>query len=238
MTDMTPDPMDRLCARFEIAVSNFGRSCLEMRGNEKAFQAWYAACVIQEFGLSRVYREVHLDKRQLERLTRGSIPDRDLPRELTVGNELFPDLSISWEPDIDARHTNTRDAAVADAGDMLQQFGILSELKVTGSTGKSTPLKAIRQDLIKLGLFMAAHKAATKPPPARIRGLAAYLVIMDNHKKGGSFTSACRRMDELIPGKFSWPPSVPRPRILVISAGEPGPPRCDVYQDFTRLRSV
>jgi hypothetical protein len=39
----------RVAARFEIAVGNFVRSAFDLAANEKAFQAWYAASVIQEF---------------------------------------------------------------------------------------------------------------------------------------------------------------------------------------------
>jgi hypothetical protein len=42
--------LERLRSRFEVAVENFSRSCMFMRANEKAFQAWYAAYAIQEFG--------------------------------------------------------------------------------------------------------------------------------------------------------------------------------------------
>lgn len=57
--------LDRLATRFEIAVENFFRSAFELQANEAAYQAWYAASVIAEFGLSRVYREVHLSRKQL-----------------------------------------------------------------------------------------------------------------------------------------------------------------------------
>jgi len=46
--------IQRISKRFEIALSNFGRSCIDLQANEKAFQAWFAACIIQEFGLSYV----------------------------------------------------------------------------------------------------------------------------------------------------------------------------------------
>lgn len=93
MPPSTDPTLERLCRRFEIAVSNFGRSCIGMRANEKAFQAWYAACVIQEFGLSRVYREVHLNKPELFELAQR----HSFTSALEEGNELFPDLSVSWE---------------------------------------------------------------------------------------------------------------------------------------------
>lgn len=42
--------LDRLARRFEIAVENFFRSTFDLRANEVAFQAWFAASVIAEFG--------------------------------------------------------------------------------------------------------------------------------------------------------------------------------------------
>jgi hypothetical protein len=103
---------------------------MSMRANEAAFQAWYAAAVIQEFGLARVYREIHLWKRGLLELAGSDT----LAEELGDGAELFPDLSVSWLPDIDARHSSTRDEAVRSPGLMLHEFAIVSEFKVTGST--------------------------------------------------------------------------------------------------------
>jgi hypothetical protein len=35
--------LDRLTARFEIAVENFFRSAFDLQVNEAAYQAWYAA---------------------------------------------------------------------------------------------------------------------------------------------------------------------------------------------------
>lgn len=67
------------------------RSAYDLSANEKAFQAWYAASVIQEFGLSRVYREIHLMKSELVEL----VPTHIL-KGFERGNELFPDLSVSW----------------------------------------------------------------------------------------------------------------------------------------------
>jgi hypothetical protein len=102
----TKGQIERITKRFEIALSNFGRSCIDLQANEKAFQAWYAACIIQEFGLSHVYREIHLWKSELFASSR--------PNEMTIalkkGNELFPDVSVSWLPDIDVRHSSTRAA--------------------------------------------------------------------------------------------------------------------------------
>lgn len=155
--------------RFEIAVSNFGRSCLSMRSNEKAFQAWFAACVIQEFGLSRVYREVHLDKKQLF-IGLDPHPYWD---GLRKGNELFPDLSVSWDPDVDTRHSSNRKD---DAAQMLRRMAIVSEFKVTGSTSDATPRAHVLRDLQKLTLFATARSRGG----AEERGCAHYMVVLDN----------------------------------------------------------
>jgi len=122
------EQIERISKRFEIALSNFGRSCLDMQANEKAFQAWYATCIIQEFGLSHVYREIHLWKSELFKLSRPN----DITISLQKGNELFPDVSVSWFPDIDARHSSTRRSKLRQAGALLSEFAIISELKVTG----------------------------------------------------------------------------------------------------------
>jgi hypothetical protein len=149
------EQIDSIARRFEIAVSNFGRSCMEMNANEKAFPAWYASCVIQEFGLSHVYREIHLWKSELFELA----PANELTESLEKGNELFPDVSVSWFPNVDVRHSSTREESLRWTGHFLNQFSILSELKVTGSTSNPTPPKQIKIDIAKLFVFSAAHKA-------------------------------------------------------------------------------
>jgi hypothetical protein len=154
-SDERKEELKRLCKRFEIAAANFVNSCISMKANECAFQAWFAASMIQEFGLARVYREVHLWKDDLFGLT-----DRQpITSAFDQGNELFPDVSISWQPDVDARHSSTRSEGCRHAGDMLAQLAIVSEFKVTGSTSKATPRSFIRQDLAKLGVYESAARS-------------------------------------------------------------------------------
>lgn len=200
----------RIRDRFEVAVGNFARSSFDLQANEKAFQAWYAASVIHEFGMSRVYREVHLNKRELKELV-----DPDTwSGVLDGGNEVLPDLCVSWEPAIDARHTAARPASL-DAGGMLRQLAIVSEFKVTGSTKSHTPPRHIRQDLMKLGLLTDAHLSAGS---ASARKLSCYLVILDNHGAPESPKGhyGQRRMNPLLSKTWeSWPERVPRPTVLV-----------------------
>lgn len=214
----------RLTDRFEIAVGNFVRSCFDLLANEKAFQAWFAASVIQEFGLSRVFREVHLDKRQLAQL----VPP-GLMEGFARGNELFPDLSISWEEAIDARHTQARSDEL-DAGGMLSQFGIISEFKVTSSTARPTPPRAIRTDIRKLGLLAAAHQ---KIHPAS--ELATYLVILDNHRTSGSLTARYRpeRISRLLESVARDWQGGPMPTVLVGEAVD-GHVVVSTYRDEAR----
>ena len=225
--------IDRLCRRFEIAVANFGQSCIAMRANEKAFQAWFAASVIQEFGLSRVYREIHLAKKELLELT----SDLEVPQRLREGNELFPDISVSWLPDIDARHSNTRDHNIRFIGDFLLKFAILTELKVTGSGGSSTPSQDIKTDLWKLGLFSLAHtrrKEVLGGMTDQDNVLRTYMVIMDNHSKNGVFRSAysaARLKDIFASLSPRWPHHVIKPTVLVLgSSGERA--KMAVYRNF------
>ena len=91
---MKPDvQIDRITKRFEIAVSNFGRSCIDMQANEKAFQAWYASCIVQEFGLSHVYREIHLGKSELFRLA----PANELTKNLRKAGAFLSEFSLISE---------------------------------------------------------------------------------------------------------------------------------------------
>ena len=215
----TKGQIERITKRFEIALSNFGRSCMDLQANERAFQAWYAACVIQEFGLSHVYREIHLWKSELFALSR--------PNEMTIalkkGNKLFPDVSVSWLPDIDVRHSSTRDNNLRPAGALLSEFAIISELKVTGSTLHPTPPKAIFIDISKLLVFLEAHKSfSNKKGNSSL--LRCYMVVFDNAKNSdGEFKKSYTKgkIDEIAKKALNyWPKSVPKPDLALISPGE------------------
>ena len=175
--------LKELCERFEIAVANFGRSCIDLQANEPTFQAWYAASVIQEFGMLRVYREVHCNAQYLEKLLAN---DLSLPKFI-MKHEIKPDLSVSWKPKTDTRHTETRigknqkkDEKSKQYDKILQKFAIVSELKVTGSTANVTESKDIKRDLEKLRLLAHAHHAESKEVQNN-RGFATYSIILDNH---------------------------------------------------------
>lgn len=200
--------------RFEIAVGNFGRSCIGMKANEKSFQAWYASSLIQEFGLSRVYRELHLSTEQLFRRA----GDHPFYASLRDGSELFPDIGVSWEPDIDARHSRTRDGKIG-ARTLLLQFGIITEFKVTGSTKNRTAFGDIKRDLEKLALFTMARKSAAAggSPPC-----ACYMVILDNHGLGDSTRRRSPYDSEAFAAKLDgmgWPSEIPAPTVMVIQRG-------------------
>jgi len=211
--------LDRLTTRFEIAVENFFRSAFELHANEAAYQAWYAASVIAEFGVSRVYREVHLMRTQLAELVS---PETLVGFE--KGNELVPDLCVSWEEAIDARHTRARPPEL-DASGMLDSLAIVTEFKATASTMDPTPPRDIRRDLRKLGLFAEAHVGSGTNP------LAVYMVILDNHRKDNETSSSRYRRDRMIRllGGVAekWPESAPKPVVLV--GGESG---VDRYAKF------
>ena len=214
------EQIDRISRRFEIAVSNFGRSCIELDANEKAFQAWYASCVTQEFGLSHVYREIHLWKSELFKLA----PANELTKSLEKGHELFPDVSISWFPNVDASHSSTREEKLRRAGDFLHQFSILSELKVTGSTSNPTPPRQIKIDIAKLFVFLAAHKAHSENIGETFP-LRCYMVVLDNAKndrgecrKSYSRSKIDRTLEENI--LHLWEVDIPKPRIILIGPGE------------------
>jgi hypothetical protein len=213
------EQIKRISNRFEIAVSNFGRSCIDMQANEKAFQAWYASCVIQEFGISHVYREIHLWKSDLSKL----VADSEVAKNFLRGNELFPDVSVSWFPNIDARHSNTRDLSLRNAGAFLTQFSIISELKVTGSTIRSTSIKSIRNDILKLFIFSAAHRKFCDEDNKDLM-LRCYMIILDNAKdRNGNFKNNYTEdkiNDELEKVAIIWENDIPRPSIFLIAPGQ------------------
>lgn len=217
---MKPDvQIDRITKRFEIAVSNFGRSCIDMQANEKAFQAWYASCIVQEFGLSHVYREIHLGKSELFRLA----PANELTKNLRKGNELFPDVSVSWLPNIDARHSSTRENRLRKAGAFLSEFSLISELKVTGSTSRPTPPRDVLKDIAKLFVFSSAHKSFSELHSSNLP-LRCYMVVLDNAKdKESNFKKSYSesKIDWLVDkARKSWKDGVPKPCVMLISPGQ------------------
>lgn len=223
------DALDRLCKRFVVAVGNFGRSCISLQSNERSFQAWYAASVIQEFGLSQVYREVHLKKESLFREIKDR-PFHPFFSDLRKGHELFPDLSISWEPDLDTRHSDSRDPQLAPAGAMLSKLAIVTELKVTGSTGVATAQKDLLTDLRKLALFAAAREAWRPSASATAgahgergpeRRLATYMVILNNFRSSKGRANP-RYHPETLRRAFAdaakeWPSDLAGPTTLLLS---------------------
>jgi hypothetical protein len=224
----TPILLTREEERFEIAVGNFMRSCADLQANEAAFQAWYASSVIAEFGLTRVYREIHLTKKSLNEAAPTLIGTKELKQ---AGNEFFPDLSVSRAPAIDARHSSTRQAA-PDAAAMLQQFAIVTEFKATGTTAKPTSPRAIRTDLFKLGVFAEAH--GNDPPVGD--ALATYMIILDNYSRAGRTQphyNPARVRRVLSDVSARWPAGVRAPTVIV---GGPIDEKIEmaVYRDLGR----
>ena len=228
---MNPEEqIKRISKRFEIALSNFGRSCMDMQANEKAFQAWYASCIIQEFGLSRVYREIHLWKSELFRLSHVN----DMTKPLEKGNELFPDISVSWFPNIDARHSRTRINRLRQAGALLNEFAIISELKITGSTHNPTPPRAVFSDIAKLFIFSEAHDKYSDNSSNSFP-LKCYMVVLDNARNmNGEFkNSYTKRKIVQIARKAHqyWTESVQKPDIALISNRE-NSAKLSILRDF------
>jgi hypothetical protein len=197
----------RIRERFEIAVENFGRSCIDLQSNEKAFQAWYAASVIHEFGMARVYREIHLLKPADQNGILKYVGPRyeGLPNALVSGNELIPDLCVSWEPNIDTRHSAVRSPeGLRGARGMLRQLAIVSEFKATGSTKTPTPRVAVR-----------THGEAAK--------LGTYMVILDNAHSGDDGDFIDNYTAECVEGLMKeiakkWP-GLTLPTVLIAGQG-------------------
>ena len=209
--------LENFARRFEIATENFCRSCFDMRANEKAFQAWFASYVIQEFGLSRVYREIHLEKNQL---FQACGEKKDGRFNSFNGNELFPDISISWRTNIDARHTVPREKSNLNqkVEDFLSEFAIVSEFKITSSTQDPTPRADIIKDIKKL-MFISSVKKENEP----IR-MKTYLILLDNHETKRYKPKYMSEIFSLLSKDYE---DLKRPTIIV-SSGD----NLNVYRDF------
>lgn len=201
------------CRRYEAALENFGRSCFDLLANEAAFQAWYAASVMQEFGLTRVYREIIFDREHLL----AAPGTGEVAAFVTSKSELRPDLCVSWYPGVDARHHSTRNGGTA--AELLARMAVVTELKVTASTKDDIGWAPLRKDLAKLGIFAAA--AASSPTGAE---LATYLVVLDNRaqpaERGrpfGDYPDELITDDEVLGVvRASWPAGIPLATLAVL----------------------
>jgi hypothetical protein len=219
---MKEDELARISSRFEIAVKNFGQSTVGMLSNEKSFQAWFGAMVINEFGLSRVYREIHIPKMGLE----FADYEASLPSKLTKGNELFPDISVSWIPAIDTRHASTRSEQGWEKAsrEIFKGLAIVSELKVTSSTKVPTSKKMVLEDLLKLHIFAETHRVHASQSPLR-----TYMIILDNHEVQ---TFGVNKMKDIFDEVHKvWPNcDFNRPDTMVISSNS-GHTTTTIYRD-------
>jgi hypothetical protein len=146
-----------------------------------------------------------------------------MTKSLEKGNELFPDVSVSWLPDIDVRHSRTREKDLKKAGALLCEFAIISELKVTGSTSHPTPPKAIITDISKLFVFSEAHHKYSKKH-SKLNLLKCYMVIFDNAKNSNGLfkrTYTKGKIEKMLKEPLiSWPEKVPKPDLALITPGE------------------
>ncbi|MBC7350611.1 MAG: hypothetical protein H5U05_11665 [Candidatus Aminicenantes bacterium] len=150
-------------------------------------------------------------------------PTNRMTRSMEKGNELFPDVSVSWLPDIDVRHSSTRENNLKPAGALLCEFAIISELKVTGSTLHPTPPKAILTDISKLFLFSEAHQNYTKNNN-KLNELKCYMVVLDNARNAkGVFKKnyTKEKVEKILREPLVyWPDNVPKPDLAILSPGQ------------------
>ncbi len=234
--DSTNDELQRLCKRFELAVSNFGRTCFDLRAREASFQAWYASCVIQEFGLSRVYREIHLPKEDIfDGLTKDGLSDRFRLRPGQEKGALNPDLVVSWLPDLDARTAFARGEHLQSCTAMLRYIAIVSEFKVAASMkNPAQQRRAMFADLGKLLAFVRCHNKRQRSGLPN-REIAAYLVVLDNYvspeNEFKSYYGQRQIGDALMEISKRWSSEVNAPVVIVITK-EDGKVCVNRYREF------
>ena len=204
-----------LTNRFITAWVNFCTSVVTLQSNESSFQAWFASHLIQEFGLARVYREIHLDKKQISRcFVAPELKDLspEFHRRLRMeGNELFPDVCVSIRPYLDTRHTASRSTGVQDFTQIIKEIDIVTELKVATSEkdGGGTQYGKVYRDVQKLALMMNA--------PRSDRGMPLFFAcVLDNQPKPQprDFVET-KFIHRLWENEKTWPAGWRKPTVLV-----------------------
>lgn len=189
--------------RFISAWINFTNSVKNLKSNEKSFQAWFATALIQEFGTSRVYREIHLDKAAFRTPLQGHKNSKEHDTEyiqMTIGNEFIPDVCISRHENIDTRHTSSRCKSVSHPRDMLSKMNFITEFKTGFSSKSSTKMKNINRDILKLGILSSLSDGLVD----------FYMCIIDDSDRirNQYLNDICQRCT-------SWPTEWQKPSILL-----------------------
>lgn len=185
--------------RFIASWLSFSIAARNLLSNEKSFQAWFAASLIQEFGFSRVYRELHIEKEQLRKPCKSFRQAFDT-LNMHEGNEFIPDICIAREENVDTRHSATRDKGLRDIKNMLSKMSMITEFKVSASSKKATSFRSVRKDLLKLGLLGYAADCCFTP---------AMCIMEQSSRSNDSYLS---RLEQEL---STWPETWPRPHILL-----------------------
>jgi len=237
-----PNERTILSNRFITAWVNFCTSVVTLQSNEKSFQAWFASPLIQEFGLARVYREVHLDKPHIKGCFSGpELKDLfpKLYRSLGMdGNELFPDVCVSRRPYLDTRHTAARSRDTQHFTQIIKEIDIVTELKVAMSEkgAMGTQYNLVYLDVQKLGLIMNATGSEGSRP-------LFFACVLENLPKPKPVDFVERKFTQrLQEDGRTWPANWRKPTILItapISVGSEAQWCCyliDGASDWKRWR--
>lgn len=245
---------------FREALIEFCKACIDLKSNEKAFQAYYAYFIIKKMNevnksqdcLKYVHREGHLDNSRLKEL----ISNRsDCQIANNIGQDyfnnvkpwqLYPDLSISHIP-IDNRHSKTRGFNISslvnltnNVGDWLITQNIISEFKATGSVIDHMQSNHIIKDISKLAVLASAHKNVydiLKIELEKINldfspGMQTCMVILDNYNNEPIYASDEKRMyNGVLRMKDHWPKGITSPFIFVLLKWD-GQAKVDTYIDW------
>ncbi len=220
MTEGHRNPMESneraiLTDRFITAWVNFCMSTATLQSNEKSFQAWFASCLIQHFGLARVYREVHLDKPQM--IARFNPPGLmilfpELYRTVKAGkNELLPDVCVTRLPSLDTRHTSNRSKNAQDFSWIISEIVVITELKVATTTKHATGTQygKVYEDILKLGLIMNAANHNSEVP-------LFFACVLDNLARAQPEDHVQSKfINPLLKDAKDWPTDWRKPSVLI-----------------------
>lgn len=176
--------------KFEAAWQVFSRTCAPSLAPEATYQAWFAHCLISQFGIDRVAREPNFKHKGF-----ASAYGRHL-----TGAEVKIDAVVTRSPGVDLPHYAHRNSSMGGL-EALSQLAVISELKVSATQGEGLDHTEVCKDFWKLSMLLdEADRNDIEAP-------LAFVCILDNHpKKRYRFSHLDFRLTE--------EPADPRVRLL------------------------
>lgn len=144
--------------KFEAAWNVFASTCAQFIAPEPTYQAWFAHCLISQFGIDRVAREPMIKK--------AAFADSDWKRKV-MGDHVRLDVVVMSQPGVHLPHyASSIDRAADGTGlERLGNMAVISELKVTATQGGGQSHTEVARDAYKLSMLLDELERAAPGTP-------------------------------------------------------------------------